>query len=494
MSIRYRLLLSNIAMIFVPIFLFIIATMLLTLVFWGDIKEIRNVYQKDGDHRPVAGAQVVLNGLKRQIAMNPESLLAESFQKELDQKAQEFGGGIFLFKDRQVVYRSPALSDLPLEDLPAFGFDVDGHPMKKMGEQYVSMLRHDFYFSDGTEGSLLFIRDASPLLSFAHSFFPMLFLSLLLVLILTNAMLTYFVSKSIIRPITSLKQAAQHIAEGNLDFQLQVTSNDELGQLGQTFEMMRQKLKESIMLQLQYEENRKELISSISHDLKTPITSIKGYVEGIQDGVANTPEKLKKYLQTINSKASELDHLIDQLFLYSKLDLKRESFHFEKLDVKGFLLDFVEELQIDCDRQNIRLDTVIAAGASYQVVADREHLKRVIVNIIGNSIKFMDKPEKQISVHLSRQMDRVQIEIRDNGAGIPREALTQIFDRFYRVDSSRNSSTGGSGLGLAIAKRIIEEHGGTILADSTVGVGTSIFITLNAFDGKENVDEADSHH
>jgi signal transduction histidine kinase len=294
-------------------------------------------------------------------------------------------------------------------------------------------------------------------------------------------LLNYLVSRSIIKPVTFLKQAADRIKSGDLDFKVTSASNDEVGQLHQAFEEMRIRLKESTELQIKYEENRKELLSNISHDLKTPITSIIGYVEGIRDGVANTPEKTAKYLSTISLKARDLDALIDELFLFSKLDLKREPFSFEKVDIVPFIKDISEEVQFDLQPHGFKLDVAITAP-SLIVTADREKLKRVMMNIIQNSVKFLNKDEKKIEITLEENNEDVMVIITDNGQGIDPEDLPFVFDRFYRSEPSRNTATGGSGLGLAIAKQIIQAHGGTIEADSKLGEGTSVFFTLKKGD------------
>ena len=172
-----------------------------------------------------------------------------------------------------------------------------------------------------------------------------------LILIITNGLLTYYVSKSIITPITKLSLAAKKISEGDLEYSIGSNKQDELGELTNTFEAMRIKLKEAKAAQLQYEQNRQELIASISHDLKTPLTSIKGYVKGIQDRVANTPEKLERYMDTIYKTANDMDGLIDELFLYSKLDLQHVPFDFEKVDLYAFFADFVDELAYNLDKE-----------------------------------------------------------------------------------------------------------------------------------------------
>lgn len=292
----------------------------------------------------------------------------------------------------------------------------------------------------------------------------------------TNGLLTYMVSRSILKPVDKLIKAADEIRSGNLDHPVEKTGNDELGKLSDTFESMRIQLKESDELQNKYEASRKELIASISHDLKTPMTSIQGYIKGLLDGVANTPEKTARYLETIDRKADDLDGLIDELFLYSKLDLEREPFHFETVDLRAYLTDYMEELRFSLSGVSVSFDADPAK--KYEVAADREKLNRAVENIIQNALKYMDKGTPEISVQLQDKEEYAEVRIQDNGSGIPQEAVPHIFDSFYRTDASRNSGTGGSGLGLAIVKRIIEEHGGRIWAESQVGAGTAICFTL----------------
>ncbi len=312
-------------------------------------------------------------------------------------------------------------------------------------------------------------------------FMTLRLIGMLLVIIITNGLLTYFVSKSIIRPIKKLMNAAEEISNGNLNYKLDVTEKrDELDQLAETFESMRKKLLEAQQLQKTYEENQKELIASISHDLKTPITSIRGYVKGIQDGVANTPEKLDRYMETIDRKAEGMNQLIEELFLYSKLDLESVPFEMEEVDLHAYMEDYAAELQFELEPVGGTVFYEKKQDKSYIVLADREKLKRVVDNIIQNSLKYINKGNKEISIYLKSEAENVIVEIKDNGIGIPEELLSAIFNRFYRIDPSRSLTTGGSGLGLAIVKKIIQGFGGTVWAKSKPGEGTSIFFSLPA--------------
>lgn len=475
MSIRLRLIMSNIAMIIMPIILFILAAFILVFVFFGDSKEIRSTFDRSGKYEGMTPVDRQFIELKKVTALSPEQLLNKSYLANVDDRFKEADATLIVRKKDKIIYNSSDKTQLPAGDLPSFGFEETNRPIHQIGNKLFSIQKHDFFFSDGIGGTLFLIRDAG----FVKTFFPILFGSLIVVLILTNGLLTYFVSKSILKPVDKLRNAAGEISEGNLNFKIETKKKDELGQLLQAFEIMRRKLKESTDLQIQYEENRKELIANISHDLKTPITAIKGYVEGIRDGVANSPEKMDRYTLTIYTRANDMDHMIDELFLYSKLDLKRLPFHFEEIDLRNYLLDYIEELRLDLTKENITISLHDMEDELYKVVVDREKLKRVFTNIINNSLKYMEKNKKRIDIILQEEEEKVMVRIQDNGPGIEPDALTLLFDRFYRVDPSRNTETGGSGLGLAIAKRIVEEHGGKIWAESERGEGTSIFFTLN---------------
>ncbi|WML34780.1 HAMP domain-containing sensor histidine kinase [Clostridium sp. OS1-26] len=240
---------------------------------------------------------------------------------------------------------------------------------------------------------------------------------------------------------------------------------------------MRIQLKDSIRMKMKYDDNRKMLVSSISHDLKTPITSIKGYVEGILDGVANTPEKTEKYLKTIYSKAEQIDIMIDDLLLYSKLDLNQMPFNYEKTDIAKYFDYCIEESAPDLQKSDIKIYLKNDLKQSTHFIIDRERMRRVILNIIDNSRKYMNKENGQIAIMLRETNSSIIIEIKDNGSGINKNDINKIFDRFYRADLAR-SGTKGSGLGLAIAKQIVEGHKGKIWAVSCENYGTSIIISL----------------
>ena len=301
------------------------------------------------------------------------------------------------------------------------------------------------------------------------------------ILVFTALSIGLWIYRSIATPLVKLKKATQNIKEGNLDFVLEVEGDDEFSELCRDFEEMRKRLKESAEEKVLMDKENKELISNISHDLKTPITAVKGYVEGIMDGVADTPEKMDRYVKTIYNKTNEMDHLINELTFYSKIDTNRIPYTFSKLNVEDYFSDCAEEVGLELETRGIELVYANYGESGGQVIADGEQIRRVIHNIISNAIKYMDKPKGIIQIRVKDVGDFIQVEIEDNGKGIAAKDLPSIFDRFYRTDVSRNSSKGGSGIGLSIVKKILEDHGGKVWATSRLGIGTIMYFVLRKY-------------
>ena len=305
--------------------------------------------------------------------------------------------------------------------------------------------------------------------------------SIICILILTAMVLVLWVYGSLIRQINRLQEAAKRVQSGDLDFELKPEGKDEMGQLIQAFEDMRARLKENAEEKVQSDRESKELISNISHDLKTPITAIKGYVEGIRDGVADTPEKMDKYLGTIYNKANEMNLLINELTLYSKIDTNRIPYNFAPISVNAYFDDCAEDLAMELEAKNVEFGYFNYVDSDQMIIADPEQLKRVINNIISNSLKYTERDKRKINLRVKDVGDFIQVELEDNGKGIAAKDLPHIFERFYRTDASRNSSKGGSGIGLSIVKKIIEDHGGKIWATSREGIGTVMYFVIRKY-------------
>lgn len=318
------------------------------------------------------------------------------------------------------------------------------------------------------------------------SFLLYLVIAMIVILIMTGALITAWVNKDIYMPIKELSQAMKKIGEGNYEYRLPESVTGEIGALYNNYEQMRLQLKENEEEKQQNERKSRELISNISHDLKTPITSIKGYVEGIMDGVADTPEKMDKYIKTIYNKANDMDKLINELTTYSGIDSNKIPYHFHIIGISDYFGDCVEEVGLDLEQRGIRLNYTNLVSDDVCIVADPEQLKKVINNIISNSVKYMGHDHGVIDIRILDEGESVKIEIEDNGKGISSKDIGSIFERFFRSDASRNSMQGGSGIGLSIVKKIIEDHGGYIWATSKEGEGTCMHFVIRKYAEKKD--------
>lgn len=367
-----------------------------------------------------------------------------------------------------------------LSRLPDYGSKL---PEGEIGYYYDDMQNMvkqlDFKFSDGSEGSIFMVTRVNSIIS-KSLLFDML-IAIILILLFTSSMLTRWIHKGVFEPVRELNIAMQHVANGDLDYTMATRGEGELEENYKMYEAMRLRLKETTEEKVQNDKQNRELISNISHDLKTPITSIKGYVEGIMDGVADTPEKVDKYIKTIYNKANDMDKLINELTLYSGIDSNRIPYNFHKINVADYFRDCVEEVGLDLESKNTELNYSNFVPEETVIIADPEQLKRVINNIIGNSMKYMDKEHGVIDIRILDEAESIRFEIEDNGKGIAAKDLTDIFERFYRTDASRNSSKGGSGIGLSIVRKIVEDHGGYIWATSKEHEGTCLHFVIRKY-------------
>lgn len=422
----------------------------------------------------------VYNDIKLIALKNPKKLENVKFMERLNQELEGKYSFVILRKSSEFPYvGNDEKLELIKDNLPNFGIyntDVDGG-IYVGGKHPFLVKQQDFYYEDGGEGSVFVITDVNTLVPQIKTSAIQFVISFVIIICLTASVLVYWIYKSMLSPLNTLRIATNKMKDGNLDFSIQTNSDDEIGMLCEDFEEMRKRLKELIEARMQYEVDMRELISNISHDLKTPLTAIKGYAEGIMDGVADSPEKMDKYLRTICTKATDMTVLVEELSIYSKIDCNNIPYTFANISIDSFFNDCIEELSLDLELKNIDIGYFNYIDTNINVIADAEQLKRVINNIIGNSAKYIGI-KGIINVRINDADNEVQIEIEDNGKGISKKDLPYIFDRFYRTDASRNSSQGGSGLGLAISKKIIEDHGGRIWASSKEEVGTTVYFTL----------------
>lgn len=300
-----------------------------------------------------------------------------------------------------------------------------------------------------------------------------------LLIVISTTVTTRIMTESVKKPINDLAKAAEYIRAGNLDFEVLGSDYSEIDNLCVSFDAMRRDLKHSKQREDYMKQERSMLLANLSHDLKTPITSIKGYIDGIRDGVADTSEKMDRYLDTVYAKAEIIDDMVNNLSMFSKLELSRLTFQFDKGDINAFLRDFIEDYRLDLEKNEIKLVSDISKERAI-VKLDYEKMSRVFANLIDNAVKYRNENNPVLEISSLIRDGGVYVCISDNGIGIDESEMENVFNGFYRVDSSR--SIKGSGLGLGIVKQIVEKHGGKIWLESGgLEKGTTAVVYLPIF-------------
>ncbi len=295
--------------------------------------------------------------------------------------------------------------------------------------------------------------------------------AVLAAILLTNRFLTRFVIRRVTQPLDLLADGVREIQNGSLDHRIEYHETDEFAPVCAAFNQMAEHLSASVEQSLRHERSRKELLAGISHDLRSPLTSIRAYVEGLLDGVTRTPEMQRRYLGTIRAKTEDIDRMVSQLFLFSRMELDEYPVHPQPLRLD----EAVEELARTTALPGL---TITADTVPAVVCADPEELRRVLLNIADNSRKYKQKPVGQLHISLKTTEKDCVLSLTDDGPGVPPEACGRLFDVFYRSDPARKNPSGGSGLGLAIAAKAVARMNGSIRAENAEKGGLRIIITL----------------
>ncbi|KGP74303.1 sensor histidine kinase [Pontibacillus yanchengensis] len=299
----------------------------------------------------------------------------------------------------------------------------------------------------------------------------------LLTLILMIVIWTTYISRTVLTPLKHIYQATEEMREGNLDYPIVYKRKDEIGRFIEGFNVMRQHVKDSFKKQKQYEDSRKELIASISHDLRTPLSSIKGYVEGLRDGIVQNEEMKQRYLQVIHNKTEHLDHLIEDLFEFSKMEVDQLPIEKEVVNASVYFEKLITKHQFELRNQAVELTYTNVEEKPTSILLDPVRVEQVMSNLIDNAVRY-GSDQINIKVHTNDLEGTIAITITDNGQGIRNEDIPYIFTSFYRGEKSRSTYSGGSGLGLSIVKYIVKAHGGDIHVESELGKGSSFIFTL----------------
>jgi len=306
---------------------------------------------------------------------------------------------------------------------------------------------------------------------------PIILFYLLTVLILANILLAKYITNRIMTPINTLSSGVKEIASGNLTHRINHKAGDEFDTVCKDFNEMAARLSQMVQQQQADENSRKELIAGISHDLRTPLTSVKAYIEGIKKGIASTPEMREKYLDIIQAKTEDIEYIIRQLFMFSKIDIGEFPLNIEPINIGHILAEMVNSLADEYKTQGLEV-TLQENTQDESVMIDTVQFKNIIQNILNNSLKYCTVSTPRADISCRKTSTGIVIIIQDNGPGVQDEMLTKIFDVFYRGDASRHNPSGGSGLGLAISSKIIKRLNGTIHAENVQEGGLRIIITL----------------
>ncbi len=489
MKLKTRLIIAFFVILFVPFLMFGIAFFGFTRYQMNAIEESYGVpmsLENLSDSMQLIGksTEMVFEGLKLQAEKDADRFLDKEYLDKVNRSMEDKPSYLLVRKDKSLYYSGTSENVEKLfEELPAFrefrSSSDGGSYIGKDVRAFVKQL--DVEFSDGSEGSIFIISSTKKMIVQTKRLVTDLVISVIIIMFFTAALLTIWIYTGVNTPLKKLSEATERIKNEDFDFELNETGRDEISELCRDFDEMRKKLKLQAEEKETFDRQSKELISNISHDLKTPITAVKGYVEGIMDGVADTPEKMDRYIRTIYVKANDMDRLINELTFYSKIDTNRIPYNFNRINVAEYFDDCADDVGLDLRERNIKFSYINTVAPETLIIADVEQLTRVINNIIGNSVKYMDKAEKEVQLRVRDVGDFIQVEIEDNGKGIPVKELVSIFDRFYRTDASRNSAQGGSGIGLSIVKKIVEDHGGRIWANSKLGEGTTMCFVIRKY-------------
>jgi len=469
MTVKRRLFWSNILMIAVPVISTALIGMVCIGLIWlsligGAGLGIEN--QEDFDHACMA----ISEKLEYDIGRNSDFSSIQSILDSNHMAVQIVSDGEMIFEYGTKAEADEALlSAAALLDGPST-ITLNGRSLY-VGEERVKGADYVFFLFGSYHGRQTYSELKVALTLSAIAILFAIFVSILL----TNRFLTRFVFQHIESALDILAGGVHEIRDGNLEYRIAYDRKDEFLPICEDFNEMALRLKSSVDGMQRQELSRKELIAGISHDLRSPLTSIQAYVEGLLDGIARTPDAQKRYLETIKGKAQDLAHIISQLFLFSKMDLGENPEKLCILQLDQTIAEIVSALEEEYREQGLNIHM---ESEQVTICADPVYLYRIVTNILENSLKYKQKESGNVWICLRRTASGCRLSFADDGPGVTKEALPHLFEVFYRGDLSRQDPGGGSGLGLAIVAGAVKRMGGTIQAKPNKPEGLCICIDL----------------
>jgi hypothetical protein len=426
----------------------------------------------------------------------PDDAAKEEFAQYLAVRYGDMGVEVVVVREHAILHTAGSIDpDTPglIEALS----DPVAPGQVLIGQKRYARSAHRLTFQDGKTGLLYVLVPTDRPVEQAGILVVFALAVLVLTSLATQLYATTHTVRTIAVPLVRLNQAVATLTEGDLKQTIVEQGDEEIRQLYRALECLRLRLLESLAQRTRTDENRQMLVSSISHDLKTPITSILGYVEGLRDNIADTPEKRRQYLDIIWRKASQLDKMIIDLVFYARLDLDQVPYQFVVTDLIAYLNEILDDARETFAQANMALNWVNNLATDCSVRLDRDQMRRVFANLFENARKYRQSDTGEVTVTVRDRRDQVIIDVADAGAGIPPDSLPYVFEHFYRADPSRGQ-TEGSGLGLAIAHQIVTDHQGQIWVRNREGQGAVFSIALNkerpGRTGQDSIEPGDSRY
>lgn len=477
MTLKQKIRLSNILMVFIPILVTAVVVILCMNTSLGSYWHTLETMYKD--ENGIQSAQSLIYTYKKELwerDWKTTALNKTETMNHLEEKLADMGYYILVKINGEKAYSSISDEDMAAAEAVA-GDAIHTAKMLTASKGNVSVIKYTFY-RDGNAGSIIAVNNGhtdeymksylqSYILKYIAGFAVLFFVMILLV----NAVLSWWISGNVLEPLKKLSLGAKEIRDGNLDTVIQYDRQDEFGEVCRDFNEMREYLKQSVEQRLEFENRRRDLITGISHDLRTPLTSISGYVDGLLDGIAATPKMQERYLNAIKIRAKDLERLVDSLSDYNRLENGSIHYHLESVNIRDFVNQYMEENRGEADKSHVSISFVCEAKSCTALV-DGKEFKRILDNLFTNTVRYRKKNQSQVTIRLERSEDgRMLIfTFSDDGPGVPEESLERIFESFYRVDDSRTRAGEGSGIGLAVVKEIVKGHGGNVYAENRNGL------------------------
>lgn len=505
MNIRRKITLASILMILLPI---IVSVLLCIVVLFfhgsGTLNRMEALYNNDNG---LLNVQTILYNYQDQIiTYDPVEELFESndsddweeddweedndtdydtlLEEEIQRQNKAFGGvvgeltqiGYYyeIYYDGQVIASNlPEGAEEKITSIAGTGYENLSSFAVTDGNS--SVVKRSYGLEDGMVSILAYCKDyvsTSTDSQIIREFLNILgiFAAILVITIAISIfVLTWWLSRGMKKSLEQLSEGVRQVQDGNFTYRIHSKKKDELGKACQEFDEMAEYLENSVREREKYEEAKKQLLAGISHDLRTPLTSIKAYVEGLRDGIANTEEKKQRYYDALKIRTRDLEDLIDNLSLFSRFDRGEYHYSMEEIDFAAFVRSFFQEHEIEFKNNGLRLVKTVWEKEKIVIQGDRQQLKRVLGNLIDNTIKYRVKPESVVTTALYTVDHVLRLELSDDGPGVPEEEREKIFDTFYRGDQARQNPGNGSGLGLSIVREIMKGHGGRIWAEEGIG-------------------------